>query len=208
MGIYGIEELIFHLRNLLLGVCMLLLCVEQVDEFFKRKKYKMINKKWFMLRTKKVCSEKISIVAFFLQIFNYIFVLVYIIIAVIDSFFFSCVIQKRILLYSSIVYIAFFLINTLIFSFLCGSAEWDENEEKYQMAIDLYNSGEYVQAEIIFTSLGYHKKSKEFATKCKNAIDGMFWDSDLSLFNNGNCDESNDSFLESNIVIKDDQEKE
>ena len=82
--------LFFH-RMFLLFILEVLVCVFilGIDCNMKCRKFKLIKAPRFMIRSKYCDVDLISLCAFWFQVFNYVYIFVYIIIAIIETYAYS-----------------------------------------------------------------------------------------------------------------------
>lgn len=94
-----------------------------LDHHLKSKKCKVKKKCLFMVRSNYDKSNTISFVSYCFQLFNCLFVLVYLSIAIIDTFVYRSFLLKNINMYSVVVYSGLSLICVMVISVLSFLSE-------------------------------------------------------------------------------------
>ena len=110
-------EIIFYIFLLLICEIVYGLIIG-LDYYFKSKKRKLKKASKIMFKSKYDSDDKISCIAYWFQIFNYIYILLYLVIAIIDTFICRNSILFNINFYSLIVYSVLVIISLIIISIL------------------------------------------------------------------------------------------
>lgn len=111
-------EIIFYMFLLLICEIIVYCLVLGLDWYFKSKKCKLVKKSKLMFNSKNGSKDKISLVAYLFQIFNYIYILIYFLVAFIETFIYRSRILLNINFFSVIIYFGVSLISLIIFAFL------------------------------------------------------------------------------------------
>ena len=85
----GFMEIMFYI--LLLLICEIFVYSLMIggDYYLKSKNYKLIKRSKLMLKSKYGNNQEISKIIYWFQVFNYIYIIAYLSIAVIDTFFYK-----------------------------------------------------------------------------------------------------------------------
>ena len=111
-------EILFYL--LLLIICEPIICILSIgiDHHCKRKNFKVKKTKLILLKSKFDSSKDISCVSYKFQIFNFVYILVYLSIAIIDVFIYANYILFSINFYSLIVFTGLSFIGLYVLAFI------------------------------------------------------------------------------------------
>lgn len=116
-------EILFYIFLLLICELFVYGLVIGVDYYCKFKKCKLKKANIIMFRSKYENGDKISCIAYWFQLFNYFYILIYLLFAIIDSFFYNSVILFSINVYSWIIYLGLVIIFLIIISILSPKKE-------------------------------------------------------------------------------------
>ncbi len=111
-------EIIFYIFLLLICEIFVYGLIIGLDYNFKSRKRKLKKASKIMFKSKYDSDDKISCIAYWFQIFNYIYILLYLVIAIIDTFICRNSILFNINFYSLIVYSVLVIISLIIISIL------------------------------------------------------------------------------------------
>lgn len=111
-------EIVFYLFLLLICEIFVYCLIIGLDYYFKNKKSKLTKKWIFMLKSNHDKTDKISCVAFWFQLFNYFYVLLYLSIAIIDTFVYRSAILFNINFCTIIAYSGVAIISLIVISIL------------------------------------------------------------------------------------------
>lgn len=111
-------EIMFYI--LLLSICEIFVYSLIIigDNYLKTKNCKVIKRSKLMLKAKYGNAQEVSKIFYWFQIFNYIYILAFLSIAVIVTFFYKNLLLFNIHRYSLIVYSGLSIILLFVFSFL------------------------------------------------------------------------------------------
>ena len=88
------------------------------DYYLKSKNCKLIKRSKLMIKSKYGNNQELSKIIYWFQVFNYIYIIAYLSIAVIDTFFYKSVVLLNIDFYSIIIYSGLVIILLFVFWFL------------------------------------------------------------------------------------------
>ena len=111
-------EIIFYIFLLLICEIFVYSLIIGGDYYLKSKNCKLKKRTKFMFKSKFGNKQEISKTIYWFQIFNYIYVIVYLSIAIIDTFFYKSAVLHGIDFYSIIVYFGLVMILLIITSIL------------------------------------------------------------------------------------------
>ena len=116
-------EILFYLIPLL--ICQVIVYGLSVflDHYFKIKKKQIKRKCFFMVQSNHNKSKTISLVSYYFQWLNFIFVLAYLSIAITETFIYRNFLLKNIDLYSIVIYGGLSLLSVTVISLLTYLAE-------------------------------------------------------------------------------------
>lgn len=111
-------EIIVYLFLLILCEVIVYCLIIGIDYYMKSKKGKLVKRCIIMIKSKFDKNNNVSIIAYWVQIFNYLYVLIYILIAIIETFIYRSPILASINIYSVGIYFIFAFISLIIVSIL------------------------------------------------------------------------------------------
>ena len=111
-------EIIFYIFLLLICEIFVYSLIIGSDYYLKSKNCKVIKRCKLMFKSKCGDSREISKIIYWFQVFNYIYILAYLSIAVIDTFFYKSIVLFNIDFYSIIIYFGLVIILLIVISIL------------------------------------------------------------------------------------------
>ena len=114
----GFMEIIFYIFLLLICEIFVYSLIIGGDYYLKSKNCKLIKRSKLMFKSKYGNNQELSRIIYWFQIFNYIYIIAYLSIAVIDTFFYKSLVLFNIDFYSIIIYFGLVIILLIVFSIL------------------------------------------------------------------------------------------
>lgn len=174
--------LLFHRMFLLFLIeGLVYVVILGIDYNLKRRKCKMIKAPKLMIRSKYCFADKISRVAFWFQIFNYLYIFLYILIATIETYAYSddLIILFRISFWSLAVYGGLSMVGLVVYVILEALWGLDESDKeeitRYEKRRKLKRARrlEITEKDEIFGENADLEQIKEFETKILNRVLNM-----------------------------------
>lgn len=119
----GLMEIIFYIFLLLICEIFVYSLIIGTDYYLKSKNYKLIKRSKLMFKSKYGDDREISKVIYWFQIFNYIYILIYLLIAAVDIFAYKSSLLFKMNFYSIIIYTILVIIFLIIISILSPKKE-------------------------------------------------------------------------------------
>lgn len=116
-------EIIFYIFLLLICEIFVYSLIIGTDYYLKSKNYKLIKRSKLMFKSKYGDDREISKVIYWFQIFNYIYILIYLLIAAVDIFAYKSSLLFKMNFYSIIIYTILVIIFLIIISILSPKKE-------------------------------------------------------------------------------------
>ena len=111
-------EIIFYILWLIICEIVVYSLMIVADYYFKSKNFKIIKRSKIMIKSKYGNNQELSKIIYWLQVFNYIYIIAYLSIAVIDTFFYRSSVLFNIDFYSVIIYFGLAMILLIVISLL------------------------------------------------------------------------------------------
>lgn len=111
-------EIIFYIFLLLICELIVYCLIIGADYYFKSKNCKVIKRSKLMFKSKYGNNQEISKFIYWFQIINYIYILIYLLFAIVDTFLHKSLLLFNINFYSVITYLGLAIIFLIIITFL------------------------------------------------------------------------------------------
>ena len=111
-------EIIFYIFLLLICEIFVYSLMIGGDYYLKSNNYKLIKRSKLMIRSKFGNNQELSKIIYWFQVFNYIYIIAYLSIAVIDTFFYKSLVLFNVDFYSIIIYFGLVIILLIVISIL------------------------------------------------------------------------------------------
>jgi hypothetical protein len=116
-------EVIFYIFLLLICEIFVYSLMVGGDYYLKSKNCKLIKRSKLMLKSKYGNNQELSKIIYWFQVFNYIYIISYLSIAVIDTFFYKSSVLFNIDFYSIIIYFGLVIILLIVITVLSPKKE-------------------------------------------------------------------------------------